>query len=134
VLLALDLTFSHAPLTRLTYTGDLQADLLAIVRLYHETNEQLGELFVTLLAEVPRSPELAPSLDTLMANIDVVRAILERYQAEGRLKPEPVLNVISALIGPWLIARMIHRANPDLPIPELDPQQHVAAFLHGRKA
>ena len=125
--------FSDTPLNKLVYTGDLDADLLAIVEAYMETNETYGQIIPVLLIELPRNPDLQGSFNTPWKNIQEIIKIILKYQKQGLLKNETPLSSLSALIGPIMISQMFRRANPHLPTPAIDPQAHVDSFLHGRK-
>ncbi len=59
--------------------------------------------------------------------------ILQRYQERGLLKEEALLSSLNSLIAPLMVSHMFRRANLDFPIPVVDPQEHVEAFLLGRK-
>ena len=122
-----------APLSRLAYTGDLEADLLAIVDAYMQTNLMYGEIIPTLLAELPRYPELKDAFTTASDNIQIIIKIIQKYQAHGLLKPEPPLTSLNALIGPIMTSQMFRRANLGLPIPDMDASAYVDSFLRGRK-
>jgi len=124
---------ADTPLNKLVYTGDLEADLLAIVEAYVETNETHGNIIPILLIEMPRYPDLQGSFNTPWKNIQTIIQTIQRYQKQGLLKNESPLASLSALIGPILVSQMLRHANLDLPVPELDPQAHVDAFLNGRK-
>ena len=125
--------FSDTPLNKLVYTGDLEADLLAIVEAYIETNETYGQIIPVLLIELPRNPDLQGSFNTPWKNIQEIIKIVQKYQKQGVLKNEDPLASLSALIGPIMVAQMFRRATPNLPAPVIDPQEHVDTFLNGRK-
>jgi AcrR family transcriptional regulator len=131
---AINHQFSDTPLNKLIYTGDLETDLLAIVEAYMETNEIYGEIIPTILAELPRHPEIKKSFNTPWANIQVILKIIQEYQSQGRLKEESPLTSLNALIGPLMTRQMFQRANLVLPIPDIDAREHVDSFLQGRKA
>ena len=124
---------SGTPLNKLVYTGEIEVDLLAIVDAYMETNALYGEIIPTLLAELPRHPELKGAFNTAWGNIQNILKIIQEYQSQGLLKSEAPLTSLNALIGPLMTGQMIRRANRGLPIPEMDVSVHVDAFLHGRK-
>ncbi len=124
---------ADTPLNKLLYTGELEADLIAIIEAYLKTNELYGEIIPTILAEAPRHPELKGAFQTPWKNIQVVAKILQKYQAQGLLKPESPLTSLNALIGPLMTGQMIRRADLGIPVPEMDAREHVEAFLHGRK-
>jgi AcrR family transcriptional regulator len=121
------------PLNQLAYSGELEADLIAIVEAYMKTNEMYGEIIPTILAELPRHPELKGAFKTPWENIQVVVKIIQAYQAQGSLKHESALSSLNALIGPMMTSQMIRRAQLGFPVPEMDAREHVDAFLHGRK-
>ena len=122
-----------APLRELIYTGDLEADLLSIVEAYMQTNAIYGEIIPTLLAELPRHPELRNAFNTAWENIQIIGEIIHKYQSQGLLKQETPLTSLNALIGPMMTERMFQRANLGLPILDMDAISHVDSFLHGRK-
>jgi AcrR family transcriptional regulator len=123
---------ADTPLNRLVYTGDLESDLLAIVEAYLETNELYGEIIPTLLAELPRHPELKGSFQTPWENIQVVIEILQEYQGQGKLKAESPLASLNALIGPLMTSQIFRRADLGFSVPVIDAREHVNAFFHGR--
>ena len=124
--------FREVSLAKLAYTGDLQADLLAVIIAYLETSAMVGDILPILLTEIPRNPELKAALGTAWQNIASISGILEQYQAQGILKAEPVLNSISVLLGPLMVRHLIERADQDFPLPAIEPQMYVDNFLHGR--
>ena len=124
---------ADTPLNKLAYTGDLEADLLAIVEAYVETNETHGDIIPLLLVEMPRYPDLQGSFNTPWKNLQGIIKIIQKYQEQGRLRIEPPLACLSALIGPILTSQMLRHTNLNLPVPAMDSQAHVDAFLNGRK-
>jgi AcrR family transcriptional regulator len=124
---------SDTPLNKLAYTGYLEADLLAIVEAYIKTNKLHGNIIPILLIEMPRYPDLQGSFNTPWKNIQGMIEIIQKYQKEGELIDETPLACLTALIGPILTSQLFRHTNLKLPIPDLDPQAHVDAFLNGRK-
>lgn len=124
---------ANTPLNRLVYTGDLEADLLAIVEAYLETNRLYGEIFPAILAELPRHPELKGAFQTPWENIQVVIQIIQEYLGQSRLKTEAPLASLNALIGPLMTSQMFRRADLGFPVPVIDAREHVNTFLNGRK-
>jgi AcrR family transcriptional regulator len=124
---------ADTPLTSLAFSGDLEADLLAIVKAYVATNAKHGDIIPILLVEMPRYRELRRALRTPWANLQGIIGILQRYQRQGLLRNELPLGALSALIGPILIAQMLHHAEPQIPVPPLDLRAHVSSFLDGRR-
>ena len=114
------------------YTGDPAADLERVVRAYQDLAAQNGRFIYTLISEIARHPELGDLLNAPLSIMEGIGELLARYQAEGVLRREPPLHAVAALLGPLMIANMIGEANPELALPPLDTEQHVALFLHGR--
>jgi len=124
---------ADTPLNKLVYTGELEADLLAIVEAYVETNETHGNIIPLLLIEMPRYPDLQGSFNTPWKNLQEIIKIIQKYQKQRQLKNESPLVCLIALIGPILVSQMLRHANLNLPVPSLDSQAHVDSFLLGRK-
>jgi len=124
---------ANTALNKLVYTGDLEADLLAIVKAYQATNETHGNLIPIILVELPRNPDLQGSLNTPWQNLQPIIKIIQKYQKQGLLKTEPPLASLSALIGPIMVSQMFQRANLNLSTSIKDPQGFVDAYLHGRQ-
>lgn len=129
---ALRQRLSDTPLEKLVYTGDLDADLRAIVEAYIETNALHGDIVPLILVEAPRNQDIQRSLNIPWNNIQIILKILERYQSQGSLKSESPLASLTALIGPIMVGQMFRRASPDMPLPVVDPNDHVTGFLRGR--
>ena len=125
--------FSETPLNKLVYTGSLEADLLAIVEAYMETSETYGDVVSNFLIELPRNPDLQGSFNVLWKNIQIILKIIQQYQAQGLLKEESPLVSLSVLIGPIMVNQMFRRASLHLPVPKINPRDHVDSFLIGRK-
>jgi len=125
---------ADTPLNRLSYTGDLKADLMAIVEAYMETNETHGNIIPLLLIEMPRYPDLQSSFNTPWKNLQGVIKVIQKYQKQGLLMKESPFECLTALIGPILVSQMIRQANLDLPVPDMDPGSYVSSFLNGRRA
>jgi len=130
---ALEHQFSTAPLSKVYYTGDLQADLYSILEAYVATNDAFGEIMPTVLLEIPRHPELSNILKTALANIQKLVEIIVRYQKEGLLKKEPPQISINVLLAPILLNKMFHRADIDMPLPSINLHDYIETFLNGRQ-
>ena len=129
---AIKAQFLDVPLAKVAYTGDIQADLLSIIKAYLQTSEIVRNILPILLIEIPRNPELEKLLEISWENITRVTNILEQYQAQHIIKNEPVLHSISVLLGPLMVRHLIRQTDLDLPIPSIEPQVYVENFLHGR--
>ena len=124
---------SDTPLNTLVYTGDLEADLYAIVEAYLETNRLHGEIIPAILAELPRRPELKVAFTILWENIQAAVEIIQTYQLDGRLKAESPIASLNGLLGPLMTSQMFRRADLELSMLEMNPQEHVEYYLLGRK-
>jgi len=124
---------SDTPLNKLVYTGELEDDLLAIVRAYVETNQTYGDIIPIILIELPRNPDLMESINTPWQNIQEIVKIIQKYQKQGLLKSEAPLTTLSALMGPIMINQMFRHANLNFPVPAIDLETYVDSFLNGRK-
>lgn len=131
--LAIENQLSDAPLTKVQYTGDLEADLKAILQAYVDTFQEHGAIIATLLLDMPRHPELKHTLQIPMTNIQGIMSIIEHYQKERILKEESPLLMVSILVGPIMVNQMLIQANLDMPIADIDLDEYVEGFLHGRK-
>lgn len=130
---AIEHLLAVTPLNRVSHTGDLESDLRAFVEAYIETNETFGDIVAIILIELPRYPELRDLLRTPWKNLQGIVGLLQEYQRTGMLNEESPLTALGALIGPIMVNQMLRRANGGLPVPAIDPQAHVAAFLNGRR-
>lgn len=131
---AIEARFSSFEATSLTYTGDVEADLVRLVTGYRDFLEELGPVARSLLTELPFVEEVAAATTTLRGVIADVTALIGRYQDEGILQPEPTATLIPALFGPIVLPvitrdfAIIDQGDPS----DFDPARHVARFLHGR--
>jgi hypothetical protein len=119
-------------MSQVTYTGDLRADLIAILEAYVATVAVYGQIMPMLLLEIPRHPELKGTLHVPLANIQGIMRILEQYQAEGLLQNEPPIVSVNLLLAPIMVHEMFRRVQADLAA-EIDLESYVAAFLQGRQ-
>ncbi|KAA3642983.1 MAG: TetR/AcrR family transcriptional regulator [Chloroflexi bacterium] len=122
-----------SPMNDLSYSGDLEADLVEIVAAYKETSLLYGEVIPLLISEIPRDPELKELLEPFFSVVRSIMEIIQRYQGDGLLIDEPGFSAVSALLGPIIVGKMLQRTNPYLPVSEVEPEMYVAAFLEGRK-
>lgn len=130
---AIEHQLAATPMSQVCYTGDLRADLLAILQAYVATVEQYGEIMPMLLLEIPRHPELKGTLQAPLANIQGIMRILEQYQEAGLLKTEPPLTSVNVLLAPIMVNEMYRRAQANLAASIIDLQAYVDSFLQGRK-
>ena len=122
----------HIMAQKIEYTGDLEADLMSMVQLFH-TTPQHSQIFSLIIAEIVRYPELRETLRVPLQMIQKFGSLITRYQQEGKLrKGEPFL-IVNALMGPVIVDIMLRSASADteFSIPTLDLRRHVERFLGG---
>jgi len=120
--------------TAVTYTGNIEADLHQVVAAYQKSAELHAKIFSIMLSEIARFPELKDVLNAPLGIVAEIAQLLERYQAEGVLRPENPFQAAGALIGPLVINAMLRKAqvmNVDQPV---DLDEHVAAYIYGHIA
>jgi AcrR family transcriptional regulator len=122
-----------SPLNELDYSGNLESDLIRIVKAYKETSFLYGEVIPIIIAEIPRDPDLRELLDPFLSVVQSIMKIIQIYQREGVLRNEPGFSAVSALLGPIIISRMLQKTNPDFQVDEIEDQRYVKAFLDGRR-
>ena len=111
------------------YSGDLQADLVAIVQFYAAFFQQRARLIPLIISEVPRRPELRAGLIELGTIVDRLHITITRYQASGALRAGPPFQLLAALIAPVLAHYLIEQLFPlDQPFAAAS---HTQAFLQG---
>lgn len=115
------------------YTGDLTADLEAIVTSYQALVQRRGRFLPVLLGEVIRRPELYGLAQRPIEAFGRLFVVIQRYQAEGLLRAEPPQAAAIALMAPVLFQTLAHVFLPHM-MPGLDPKQHVASYLDGHVA
>lgn len=118
--------------------GAARADLAAIVDAYARTNRAYGGAVVTLLAELPRHPELRPALSALMPNLQRAARIVAGHQARGAIGPGDPLQKVVFLLAPVLAEGLWRRAVRGQDADPLsgvafDPVVVANAFLQGHR-
>lgn len=115
------------------YTGDVVEDLLRFVTSYERSAEHSNQLFPLMVIEMSRHPELKEILVQILASIKVITDLIQRYQDEGVLHPEPPIHTLSALLGAVTLNKLLQTAMPELnQIPAIDLRDHIQQFLNGR--
>lgn len=115
------------------YTGDLEADLLRVVRFYQQLVRKRGELILMLLAEGPRQSELREVMKAPFAVLARIALLIERYQDDGQLVAEPPFKSVVTLLGPLIMDRLAVSFGPAPGDELLDPEEHLRLFLDGRR-
>jgi AcrR family transcriptional regulator len=114
------------------YSGDVTADLLRVVRFYQQIVHERGPVIMVLMTEVPRHQDLRELMQTPMAIMANIIALIERYQTEGVLIREPPLQAFTALVGGLLLAGILQYAQNEQFGEPLDPELLVRNYLTGR--
>ena len=131
---ALTHCLAGSPFSRLAASGDVRADLAAIVDAYRETYRAFGGAVLTLLNETSRHPELRDAVSVLMPNLRSAARIIATHQAQGRLRAGNPLQQLAFLISPVMGAGLWVRTGVEVPSFELDTTAIVDAFLDGHRA
>jgi AcrR family transcriptional regulator len=114
-------------------TGDLRADLLAVLERYCVTYRDHGSLPLVVILESVRNPDLAGLIAEPTAAQLALRELVAAYQDAGELVREPPALAVNALLGPLLA----HAVDSQLGIAATDPptpQMLLEGFLRGRRA
>jgi AcrR family transcriptional regulator len=112
-------------------TGDLEADLLAVLDRYCATYSAHGALPLVIILEVTRNPEFADLIKEPAAAQQGLRQLVASYQADGLLIDEPPELAVNALLGPLLA----HAVDTQLGIATSappTPRTLLEGFLRGR--
>ena len=131
---ALTHKLSSSPFATLHASDDVSADLLAIATAYDETNRIWGGAVMTLIAEIPRHPELRVAVADLQPNLLNASSIIAAHQARGAIGPGNPFQLLGALLAPLLAAGMWARANSEPVLPGFAPAPVVDAFLYGHSS
>lgn len=104
---SIDWSFENASLRKVKFTGDVQADLVVLFRLYDETYTSLGRLIPRLVLETRRKVELLPAFRVMKENQNRVAELFRQYQNRGILSSElPAEALMNSFIGPLYSAGM----------------------------
>lgn len=115
------------------YSGDVHQDLLGIVTRYRTLTERYGQLMEVLISEMRRHPELQTAMARPLQVLQLIGALIQRYQEEGVLRAEHPLHAAGALLGPLVYLTMVRYAFSAPQIPPVNLETHVRAFLEGRQ-
>ncbi len=113
-----------------SYSGDLEVDLAAIVNAYRGLLDRRGRLIVDFLLEAPRRQELQSVAPIPLGAITSIASVLSRYQAEGALRGSNPFEAVLALLSPMFMANLLQTAQPEIEL-VASPADRIADFLHG---
>ncbi|WP_420643542.1 TetR/AcrR family transcriptional regulator [Candidatus Leptofilum sp.] len=118
--------------TAVQYSGDLEADLRRVVMAYYGAAELHAKVFPIIMSEIARVPELRETAGVPLGIIAKIAHLLQRYQDEGKLRPENPFQAVGALLGPLIINTMVREAGVIDSEEIVDLDEHVVAYLYGR--
>jgi AcrR family transcriptional regulator len=112
------------------YTGQLEVDLIRVVRAYQIILQTRAALMLTYANEVTRHPELKDVFKFVEITANKIMSMLQRYQDEGELKQTEPIHQLAALFGPLMMTTIFDlvgfQAKP------LNIEEHVMRFLDGQ--
>lgn len=114
------------------YSGDLVADLLAIVSAYQDLLNRNGSIVLDFLIEAPKNPELIKIGALPLQAIQQVASLIARHQATGALSKGEPLVLVTSLLGPLVMRFAVGRAQPVLQS-AFSAEEVVDAFVSGWK-
>ena len=130
---ALNHCLSQSPFGRVKATGDVKADLTAIVLAYQETYRADGGAVLTLMTEMARHTELRSAISVLMPNLKNAASIIAAHQHGGRIGPGDPLQKLGFLIAPVLGAGIWACTGVAMDAFKLDAPTIVDKFLNGHR-
>lgn len=113
-----------------SYSGDLETDLTAIIYAYRGLLERRGRLIVDFLLETPRREELQSVAPIPLGAITSVAGVLSRYQEQGVLRGTNPFEAVLALLSPMFMASLLQPAQPHIRL-VANPAKRLTGFLHG---
>jgi AcrR family transcriptional regulator len=128
---ALDHCLSRSAFSRIEASGDVKADLVAIVQAYGETVRAYGGAVVTLLSDMARHPDLRGADAILMQNMRKVAQIIAIHQRHGLIGPGSSRYKAVYLIAPLMALGIWERSGSPVSVRAFDPESVVNAFLRG---
>ncbi len=113
------------------YTGNLEEDLIRIVDTLWLAMKKRETLVPVILMELPRDPEIRQYAQHSMKVVQNLLEILQRYQNEGRLRPNQVYIQFLTLIGPLIFLKNLSGLFPASD-PPFQARNYVAQYLEGQ--
>jgi AcrR family transcriptional regulator len=115
-------------------SGDLEADLLAVLEYFVEVYRAHARLPLVLILEASRNPELESLMRGPLTLQRELRKLIATYQQSGELIDEPPAHTANALVGPLLA----YGADAQLGIAATDgppeASELLTRFLDGHRA
>jgi len=125
---------AEAPFGKVSPSGEVRLDLVAIVTAYLATYRQHSGLALTLFSQLPHHPELKGTTPALMANLQNVAAVLAFHQKKGGIRPGDTIRFAVELIAPLAMVGFLGNLGIGSGHPGLDVEDYVDGYLagHGR--
>jgi AcrR family transcriptional regulator len=114
-------------------SGDLAADLTAVVEHYARIYARRGGLVLTLLLEASRNPAVAAALRAPVSVMRQLGDLITHYQRAGALVDEPPVEALYALVGPVLMHAIDQRVDGAAGPTPLAAGRVVRRFLAGHQ-
>jgi AcrR family transcriptional regulator len=115
----------------IVYTGDVTADLVRVVELYHSATPRQSQLMLLIVSDMARYPDLRETLQIPFQMVREFGRIITRYQEEGQLREGDPILIVGALLGPVIVNTMLRSADALQIIPPIAVETHVERFLGG---
>ena len=117
------------------YSGDIETDLIRLAQSVSDTFKVFGACLRVIIVEAPNIPELAEVVAGSQRMFGTAAEMLNRYQDEGVLLPEPTASLLPAFMGPVVVPHLVgsHGWSPVLDFGPFDAKNHVQRFLLGRQ-
>ncbi|MCW5875426.1 MAG: TetR/AcrR family transcriptional regulator [Anaerolineales bacterium] len=113
------------------YTGNLEEDLIRIVDTLWQAIKKRETLIPAILNELPRNPEIRRYAQHSIKKVQALMEILERYQGEGKLRPNSVHLQFLMLIGPLVFLNSLSDVFSSN-APSFQAESYVAQYLEGQ--
>ena len=114
------------------YSGDLRSDLIKVIKAYQATVVSNSSFFLILINEMKLHPELTGLMNVPVELLFSIGKLINRYQAEGKLRQEPPLHAAASLLGPLIFTSMINNTMTETNIPEINISNFLDYYLSGR--
>ena len=117
------------------YSGDVEADLMRLAQSVSDTFKVFGACLRVVIVEAPDIPELAEVVAGSRRLFATAAEMLNRYQDESVLLPEPTASLLPAFMGPVVLPHLVGSPgrSPVLDFGPFDAKIHVQRFLLGRQ-
>jgi AcrR family transcriptional regulator len=113
------------------YTGDVAADLGRIVTFYQQLMDTRGPTVIVIIIELARQPDLREVMSIPQQLMSHSTAVLQQYQEQGILIPQPPQQALASLLGPLMLDGILRTIYPAGASPPFAPDTLVENYLQG---